>query len=145
VRGVEGDETLRDHVLAHPEVPLRDLQLSAVLAQIPLDLRELGRGGLVLRPGLLELIRQLGELAHHLLRFGTLRGDRGVGKRRDCRQKGDADPHEYVRRLSQPTYDNPLAGAGTGAPGGAGTSRRQEASKSSGCLPRGPPSFEGEN
>ena len=30
---------------------------------------------------------------------------------------------ENVRRLSQPTNDNPLDGAGTGAPGGAGTSR----------------------
>ena len=58
--------------------------------------------------------------------------DRRVGERWDCRHKGDADPRENVRRLPQPTYDKPLIGAGTGAPGGAGTSRVQEASRLSG-------------
>ena len=37
-------------------------------------------------------------------------------------------PSENVRRLSQPTNDNPRAGDGTGAPGGAGTSRAREVS-----------------
>ncbi len=71
----------------------------------------------------LERVGELLQLRHDLLRLGPLRRHRGVGKRRDCRQKSDADPRENVRRLSQPTNDNPRIGDGTGAPGGAGTSR----------------------
>jgi len=95
---VKGDEALRDHALARLQVVLRELQLMPVDPQVMLDLRELLRRRVVLRTGALERIR-------------------------DCRQKSDADPRKYVRRLSQPTNDNPRSGNGTGAPGGAGTSR----------------------
>src|SRR5262249_45524346 len=61
--------------------------------------------------------------AHNLLSLCTLRRN-GVGECRDCRQKSEADAQKNVRRPSQATNDDPRVGGGTGAPGGAGTSRR---------------------
>ena len=58
-----------------------------------------------------------------------VRRDRRVGKSRNCRHQGEADTRENIRRLPQPTNDKPLVRGRTGAPGGAGTSRRQEASR----------------
>ena len=129
VGAIERDEAERDRPLARFQVVLGDVELVTVLTKVALDLRELCRGGVVLRPGTLERVREVLELTHDLLRLCALRGDRGVGKRRDCRQKGDTDPRENVRRPSLPTNDNPRAGGGTDAPGGAGTSRVEEASR----------------
>lgn len=108
---------------------LGDLELVAVLFQVALDPAELRSRRVVPRTSLLELIGELLELTLNLLRLRTLRVNRGVGKRWDCRQEGETDPCENVRRPSLPTNDNPLAGGGTDAPGGAGTSRVEEASK----------------
>ena len=86
----------------------RELQLVLVDLQVVLDRRELLCRSCVARPCELERIRKLTQLPQHLLRLCALRTNRGVGERRDCRQKSDADPRKYVRRLSQPTNDNPL-------------------------------------
>jgi hypothetical protein len=63
-----------------------DAKLVPVLTKVAVDLRELPRCCDVLRARTLALIGQLLELTHHLLRFGALRADRRVGKRRDCGQ-----------------------------------------------------------
>ena len=68
----------------------------------------------------------------HLLCLGALRPDRRVRKRRNCGYQSASRSRENVRRLSQPTNDNPLLGGGTGAPGGAGTSRVGQASSVAG-------------
>ena len=123
IRRVERDEALRDRALALVQVALRDLQLVAILAQVALDLRKLCGRSVVLRARALERVGELLQLPHDLLRLCSLRRDRRVRKCWDCRQEGTTDPCENVRRLSQPTNDEPRFGGGTGAPGGAGTSR----------------------
>src|SRR5581483_8224865 len=82
----------------------------------------------VLRTRTLERVGEPHQLRLRLLRLRTLRADRGRRKRRhrcaqrkrECRKKAC---RENVRRLSRLTNNDPLAGDGTGAPGGAGTSR----------------------
>ena len=95
-------------MLALPEIVTRDTKFALVLPQVALDLLQLLGGRVVLRARPLERVRQIAELAHHLLRLGLLRRDRRVGERWDCRHESDADPRENVRRLPQPTYDKPL-------------------------------------
>ena len=134
IRCVERHEPLCDPALADLQVLPGDPELVPVLLQVALNLRELGGGRRVLRPRALEVIREAAQLTHHLLGLGPLRRHRGVGKCRHCRRQGDADHRKYVWRLSQATNECPLLGAGTGAPGGAGTSRRQDVSRPSGRL-----------
>ena len=123
IRRVERDQPLRDRFLALAEVVLRDVQFVTVLTQIALDPCELCVCGVVLRTRPLERVGQLLQLPHDLLRLCSLRRDRRIRKRRNCRQEGQTDPCENVRRQPQPTNDNSRTGSGTGAPGGAGTSR----------------------
>ena len=123
IRRIERDEALRDRALALVEVALRDPELMTVLAQVVLNPCQLRIRRVVLRAGTLERVRKLLQLPHDLLRLCSLRRDRRVRKCRDCRQEGKTDPCENVRRLPQPTNNNPQFGGGTGAPGGAGTSR----------------------
>ena len=123
IRRVQRNEALRDRALPDLEVVLRDAQLTPVLTHVALDLRQLRTRCVVLRPRALERIGQLREPRHDLLRLGPFRRHRGVGERGDCDQKGQTDPGENVRRLSQPTNDDPRTGDGTGAPVGAGASR----------------------
>ena len=123
IRRVQRDEPLRDRALPDLQVVLRDASsrrfsrrsrwicASCAVAASYCDLARSSES---------ESCR---ELCHDLLRLRPLRRNRGVGERRDCGQKGHADPGEKVRRLSQPTNDDPRTGDGTGAPVGAGASR----------------------
>ena len=54
IRRVQRDETLRDRALPDFQVVLRNDELTTVLAQIALDLRQLRVGRVVLRPRTLE-------------------------------------------------------------------------------------------
>src|SRR5262249_56269669 len=74
--------------------------------------------------GAFQRVGQLLELTHDLLGLRPLRRNRRrVGKGRNCSREGKADSSKNVRRLPQLTNDDPPRGNGTGAPGGAGTSR----------------------
>src|SRR5262249_4490114 len=81
--------------------------------------------GEVVRLGrLLHLHVELVDLAEDALGLGLLRRDRGVGNGRYCGQKSRSKSQKNVRRLSPFSNTNPLGGGLTGAPGGAGASRR---------------------
>ena len=131
--GVERHEPLRDHALARLQVVPCDAQLTLVLAQVALDLRAAGPST---RRTASEPARAESERSRSCpitccasARFdATTKGrqTQGLPPPRRCRS-----PRERTAP-PQPTYDKPLDGAGTGAPGGAGTSRRQEASRLSG-------------
>jgi hypothetical protein len=85
IRRVERDEPLGDDDLAALQVVLREMELVPVLAQVALDLRQLLRRCVVLRPRALQRVGKLLQLPDRQLSLCALRRNRGVGKRRDCR------------------------------------------------------------
>jgi hypothetical protein len=69
IGAVERDEALCDHTLARLQVVLGESKLRSVLAEVALDLLELGRRREVLRAGPLERVREVLQLPHDLLRL----------------------------------------------------------------------------